>query len=400
MVRALSFLIASTLLAGCVQAPGGLPARANAGAAAGAFPAPGPAARRIAVLLPLTGPNAGLGGDLLRAVQLALGQDGPQPDVRDTMGTPTGATTAAQAAVASGDVVIVGPLTAPETAAAAAAAPGIPILAFTSDRNQGRPGVWPLGIEPQQQVARLVQALSRQNKTQVAAVLPGNAFGDALAVGLVDATALVGDATPQIRRYPTGRVTALDAALKDLSDFENRSALGAPASAPGSDPLADTPLATTGATPPPFDSLLLAESGPALQAVAASLQRYDIKPPAVQVLGPGTWARDAANLGGLTGAWYAAPDPATRGAFEQIFTARYGTPPPGIASIAYDAAQLARVAANDPANLTQPGGFRGADGPLALRPNGRVVRGLAVFAVGAGEPRIVDPVPASIADGS
>ena len=399
MVRALSFLIASTLLAGCVQAPGGVgPARVGAGAPAGAFPAPGPAARRIAVLLPLTGQNAGLGADLLRAVQLALGQDGPQPDVRDTAGTPTGATIAAQAAVANGDVVIVGPLTAPETAAAAAVAPNIPILAFTSDRNQGRPGVWPLGITPQQQVARLVQALSRQNKTQVAAVLPSNAFGDALSAGLVDATALVGDATPQIRRYPTGRVTALDAALKDLSDFENRSALSA--TPPGSDPSVETPPAATAATPPPFDSLLLAESGPALQAVAASLQRYDIKPPAVQVLGPGTWARDAANLGGLTGAWYAAPDPATRGAFEQIFTARYGTPPPGIASIAYDAAQLARVAANDPANLTQPGGFRGADGPLALRPNGRVVRGLAVFAVGAGEPRIVDPVPASIADGS
>ena len=406
MVRAYSFLLlGSTLLAGCVAQPqpAGLAGATvpGSGAPAATFLAPGPSAHRIAVLLPLTGQNAQLGQDLLRAVQLALGQGGPQPDVQDTGSTPSGATTAAQTAVANGDVVIVGPLTAPETAAAAAVATSIPILAFTSDRNQGRPGVWPLGITPQQQVARLVQALSRVGKTQVAAVLPSNAFGDALANGLVDSTAQVGDATPQIRRYPTGRTAALDAALRDVSDYENRSALIAPP--PSTDPLAATPPNAAPAapsTPPPFDSLLLAEGGPALQAAAQALQKYDIRPPAVQIIGPGTWARDAANLGGLNGAWYAAPDPATRGAFEQVYSARYGSPPPAFASIAYDAAQLARVAANDPTTLTQPGGFRGADGPLALRPNGQVVRGLAVFAVGPGGPRIVDPVPASIANGS
>ncbi len=371
--------------------------RGAANGQAGTFLAPGPAARRIAVLLPLSGPNAALGRDLLRSVQLALGSDGPQPDVQDTGGTPTGATIAAQTAVANGDAVIVGPLTAPETAAAAAVATTIPILAFTSDRNQGRPGVWPLGITPQQQVARLVQALSHANKTQPAAVLPDNIFGDALAGGLIEAAAKVGDATPQIRRYPNGRTAALDSALKNVSDAENRTALVAPTDP--ADPLMATIPAPT-PTPPPFDSLLLAESGPALQAVAAALQKYDIHPPRVQIIGPGTWARDAANLGGLAGAWYAAPDPATRGAFEQIYAARFGSDPPGYASIAYDATQLARVAASNPAALTQPGGFRGADGPLALRPNGQVARGLAVFAVGPGGPQIVDPVPASIADGS
>ncbi len=399
MVRALPFLLASAALAGCVQPQLDQAAvRQAANSPAGGFLAPGPAARRIAVLLPLTGQNASLGQDLLRSVQLALGRDGPQPDVLDTGGTPTGATGAAQKAVANGDAVIIGPLTAPETAAAAAIATGIPILAFTSDRNQGRPGVWTLGITPQQQVSRLVQALSHAGKSQIAAVLPSNTFGDALAAGLINAGAQAGDGTPQIRRYPVGRSAALGAALADVSDYQNRAALAAP---PATDPLMATePPAAPAATPPPFNALLLAENGPALQAASASLQKYDIRPPDVQIIGPGTWARDASNLGGLAGAWYAAPDPATRGAFEQIYSARYGTPPPGYASIAYDAAQLARVAANDPAALTQPGGFRGADGPLALRPDGQVARGLAVFMVGPGGPQIVEPVPASIAGGS
>ncbi len=394
MVRASLFsvasLLAATLLAGCVQPlPPGPARQTNAPAT---FLVPGPSARRIAVLVPLTGQNAGLGHDLLQAVKLALGTEGPQPDVLDTGSTPAGATVAARTAIANGDVVIVGPLTSAETTAAAAVAVGTPMLAFTSDRTQGRPGVWALGITPQEQVERLVQALSRAGKHQIAAVLPSNAFGEALADGLTTAAAQIGVPPPAIRRYPTGRTAALDAALRDVADHEHRGgALASP-----TDPVAapqDTP-------PPPFDALLLAEAGPALQAASASLQRYDIRPPEVQIAGPGTWARDAANLGGLAGAWYAAPDPATRGAFEQIYSATYGAAPPGVASIAYDAAQLARVAAANPASLTQPGGFRGADGPIALRPDGQVTRGLAVFAVGPDGPLVVDPVPASIAAGS
>ena len=398
MVRALSFLLASSLLAGCVEQPGGGPLASvrRASPPVATYLAPGPSARRIAVLLPLTGQNAALGHDLLRSVNLALGTEGPQPDVQDTASTPTGATTAAQTAVTSGDAVIVGPLTAAETAAAAAVATTIPILAFTSDRNQGRPGVWPLGITPQQQVARLVQALSRTGKSRIAAVLPSNIFGDALAEGLNAAAAQAGDPPPLIRRYPTGRIAALDAALRDVSDYDHRGGATPPASP--DDPATDVPPLPAG--PPPFDALLLAEGGPALQATAASLQKYDIRPPSVQILGPGTWARDAANLGGLAGAWYAAPDPATRGAFEQIYTARYGSPPPGYASIAYDATQLARVAASNPASLTQPGGFRGADGPIALQDNGQVTRGLAVFAVEPDGAKIVEPVPATLAGGS
>lgn len=400
MLRASSFLLAATALAGCVQPPGGGSAtRANLSAAA--FPAPGTSTRKIAVLLPLSGQNAALGRDLLRAVQLALGPDGPQPDVQDTGGTPTGATLATRAAVAAGDVVIVGPLTAQETAATAAAAGTIPVLAFTSDRQQGRPGVWALGITPQQQVGRLVQALSRAGKVRVAAVLPDNGFGSALADGLNRSASQDGDPVPVVRRYPTGRPAALDSALRDISDVADRTNAAQqpdPAAALLNSPTAQT--FSRDANPPPFDALLLAESGPSLQPLSAALPKYGLVPPGVQIVGPATWARDAANLGGFAGAWYAAPDPATRGAFEQIYTARYDSPPPSFASIAYDAAQLARVAASDPSALTQSGGFRGADGPIALRPDGQVARGLAVFAIGPAGTRIVEPVPASIASGS
>lgn len=386
MIRTVPFVLASALLAGCVQPP---PPDARAGLASGQLPPAGLPGRKVAVLVPLTGSNAGLGRDLLHAIQLALGDDGSQLDIQDTGGTPAGASLAAQAALRAQDAVIVGPLTAPETAAAAAVAAGIPILAFTSDRQQGRPGVWALGITPQQQVARLVQTMAQRGHTAVAAVLPANAFGEALADGVASAAAAVGAPPPQVRRYPNGRMPALDKAIADLSDYAHRGATADPA-----DP------ALTPSVPPPFDVLLLGESGPALRSVTVSIAKYQAGPPAVQIIGPATWARDAANLSGLAGALYAAPDQATRGAFEQLYTARFGNTPPGIASIAYDAAQIARVAVNDPAALTSPGGFRGADGPIVLRTDGQVTRGLAVYAVGPEGPQVVEPVPASIASGS
>ena len=405
LLRALPFpaatLVFAAALAGCVMPPEGGGPTASPNPRTG-----GPSNGKIALLVPLTGTNAGLGRDLLRAAQLALGPDGPQLDVQDTGGTPTGATMAAQAAVAAGDAIIVGPLTAPETAAAASVAVAIPILAFTSDRQQGRPGVWALGITPQQQVTRLVRALALDGKTRVAAVLPDNIFGNALVDGLTRATADISDPAPVVKRYPDGKQPALDAALREVADHANRrGAIDAqvqaarqstdPAVSSQADPLAQQPV-----PPAPFDALMLAESGAALGRVAAALPGYGIAPPEVQIVGPATWARDAANLGGLKGAWYAAPDPSFRTPFERAYTAKYGTPPPGFADIAYDAAVLARMARGNPAMLTQPNGFRGVDGLFALRPDGQVVRGLALFGIDAGGSHIVEPAQDSVAPGT
>ncbi len=380
---ALPLLLAATALAGCMTGP-----------VAVTPPAPSPSSLRVAVLLPLTGANAALGRDLRQAVQLALGPDGPQPDFRDTGSTPAGASEAAQAAIAAGDVMIVGPLTAGETGAAAAVANGRPILAFTSDAQQARPGVWPLGITPQQQVARLVTALTEAHKANMAAVLPSNAFGDALLDGLDRVSSGAGLLPPLVRRYPNGRTAALDAALRDVTGRTAAAAPIAPAE-PGQD--AEPPQPPP---PPPFNALLLAEGGPVLRTVAAHLPDDGIRIPDVQVVGPATWARDAASLGALAGAWYAAPDPAMRLAFERQYTAAYGSPPPGLADIAFDAAQLARATAGNVVLLTRPTGFMGVDGPVALHPDGRVVRGLAVFAVSPTGNRVVQPAPASPAPGS
>jgi hypothetical protein len=120
------------------------------------------------------------------------------------------------------------------------------------------------------------------------------------------------------------------------------------------------------------------------------------------VLGPALWDREAARVPALAGAWYAAPDPAARKPFEAAYAAKYGAPPPPLASLAYDAAGLARAAGGGPVgfdatSLQRPEGFAGADGLLALLPDGRVRRGLAIFEVQPGGSHIAQPAPQSFA---
>ena len=384
-------------------------ANAEAPSAAPAVMAPGvlaPAGTRVALLAPLSGTNAERGQALVRAAQMALEAPGsPALDVIDTQGTPAGAAAGVQTAISNGAGLILGPLTNAETAAVAgpAAAAGVAVLAFTSDPTQARPGVWVLGLTPAQQVRRLVFAAQAQGRSRFAALLPQGDFGGAMATALGQATAEAGLGTPDIRTVDRG-MQAANVAVRDLSGYasrrgpieaERRAAL-ARHDAEGRKQAAE--LSKKGIPGPPFDALLLADTGDQLSAITTLLPYYDVDSPAVRVLGPALWADPGARGGAdLSGAWYAAPDPAMRSGFSQQFQAKFGGPPPGLADLAFDAASIARVVAQGggfaQASLARPEGFAGVDGVLALQADGTVRRGLAVFEVQRGGARVIEPAP-------
>ena len=357
----------------------------------------------------MTGPRSELGQVLLQAAQLALqGDPAPPLDVLDTGGSPAGAAKAAQAAVAKGDLLILGPLTSSETASAAPIARGaaIPVLAFTNDASQSQPGVWPLGITPDQQIQRLVAASQAQGKTQFAGLLPDSDFGRAMATALTKATAADGLAPPTIKMHPPG-MASITASARDISGYANRRgpidakvkaarALGTADGRREVQELSKSPI-----PPAAFDVLLLGDTGDALQEIAAILPYYDVDRTAVQIIGPALWADPSSGSGAVRGAWYAAPDSNSRSNLERDYAAKYGVPPPPLADLAYDAASVAKVvlgpAGSDIAILTQPGGFVGTDGWFTLSPDGQVRRGLAVYRIERAGPEMIDPAPQSAA---
>jgi hypothetical protein len=356
----------------------------------------------VSILLPLTGARADLGQSLLKAAQLALDAPGaPRLDVRDTAGTPDGAATAARAAIAAGAVLILGPLTSTETASVApvAKAAGIPVLAFTNDPAQAQAGVWPLGITPVQQVRRLVAAVQGQGKSSFAGLLPESDFGHAMGSALQEAA---GNATV---RYYGGSMNAINVATRDISGYASRRgpidaqirAARALETPEGRKQAQD--LAKQGVPPPPFDTLLLADSGTPLDEIASLLPYYDVYAGSVRILGPAGWSLPGSRAGQFPGAWYAAPDPTARAAFDQAYTTKYGSAAPPLDDLAFDAASIARALDTrqgvSVAALTQPQGFAGSDGLLILLPDGHVRRGLAVFEIQRGGAQMIEPAPAT-----
>lgn len=367
-------------------------------------PSPVAARRGVTILAPITGPNAERGDALVRAAQLAM-VDVPL-DVRDTGGTAAGAAAAAQAAIAAGAGLFIGPLTGAETRAVApvARAAHVPVLAFTNDAAAGGNGVWTLGITPVQQVRRLVAASVGQGKSRFAAVLPDSGFGHSMGNALIEATGATGVAAPEVRYHGQG-TAAIQSAMREVSGYATRRG---PLDAQLRDARArhDTAavaeLKSQGVGAPPFDTLLLADTGDQLALLSTFLPYYDVDPSSVRLLGPALWATASLRGGaGVGGAWYAAPDPAARSEFDTAYNAKYGAPAPGLADLAYDAASIARLAAPDgfAANtLERSDGYAGVDGLLALQPDGTVRRALAVFQVGGDTAQPIQPAPGSLSD--
>jgi ABC-type branched-subunit amino acid transport system substrate-binding protein len=366
----------------------------------------------VALLVPLTGDLAPVGQALENAAKLAFpAGDGPGLDVRDTAGTAAGATAAAQAAIANGDGLILGPLTSGEAHAVApiAQAANVNVLAFTNDSTVAAPGIWALGISPDQQVKRVIAAAAADGRTQVAALLPDTNFGHALGTSLQSATASLGEPGPNITFYDDG-FSALNQAAKDVSDFADRGA-GLEAqikaakeqnNAAGREKARE--LEHQQIPAPNFNALFIgAISGNELAEMATLLPFYAVAQPQVQFLGPANWAGIAQALGQngvYNGALYAATDPQAAAEFDQKYAAAYGAPPPAIADVAFDSAAIAHLLAGQggfTSNLlTNPSGFTGADGLVQLNPDGTVQRALAVFEVSPTGPTVTSPAPSSL----
>ena len=362
------------------------PPAAPTGPAPGSFEAlfP-PAATRsgtAAVLVPLTGPQAGLGTALLNAAQLALfelGDDSFTMMAFDTRGTPEGAEQAARQALTRQADIVIGPLLSAEVRAAAQVtrAAHVPMLAFTTDRTAAGDGVYLVSFLPGPQALTVVNHARSLGRSRLAVLAPSNDYGrimvDFLTANLPDGAAGITS------------VTYYDPATLDWNAIAGK-VMTAKSAQPGD---------------PGFDALLLPDDGDRLRALAAALSFQGLDPARVKILGTMLWQGQRVGTDpALTGAWYAAPPAAAQEDFERRYTRAFGGRAPRLATLGYDAMALAVVLArknprdfSTPA-LTNPTGFLGVDGLFRLQSSGAVERGYAVFETTAGGiDREVDPAP-------
>lgn len=335
----------------------------------------------VALILPLSGEPtlSQLGMVLANASRLAIEFIEANPNIgenitislRDSGTTAAGAVAAANAAVAEGAKLILGPVTGEQVAAAGNVArnAGIPLIGFANNGSVAGPGVYVLNVLPETEMKRAVAYLKDQGRRGPAGIFPATPYGDALATAFRQQAIAAGFAPSAV--YSFSSPSEAGQIIEQAKPLIERGMI---------------------------DALFIPDRGSA-GTFAGLLRQGGVSAEDVVLVGSADWANDGALLANpaLAGAIFPAVDPAGLNAIAADYQARFGSRPPQMATIAYTATILANVntlsLATPPYSaplLTNPSGFAGRDGLFRLHANGRSDYALVIQAIGAGGVRMVD----------
>ena len=330
---------------------------------------------RIALLLPLKHPSKetrAVAQAMQDAAQMAMFDMGARSMLlmpRDTGPTPETAAAAATDAIAKGAEIILGPLLANDVRAVApiARAKNIPVIAFSTDRTVAGDGVFLLSFMPEQEVSRVISFAVSKGRGKFVALVPQTPYGQRVEEAFRNTVTQSGREVVAVQTYQPNP-QALEPAVKAVAK------LG-------------------------FDTILLPEGGTMLRSLGPILTVNGVDSRKVKYLGTGSWDDPLVKQEpSLHGGWFAEPPQEQRLNFITRYQQLYGSKPPRIASLAYDAIALsATLASGSPgrrytrATIADPNGFAGIDGIFRFRSDGMTERGLAVMEVTATGQTVISP---------
>lgn len=375
-------MVGAMLLAGCSTVVPRGPAVPNAPPATATRPiAPRPVGpgipddverHRVALLVPISGANAGVGRSLANATQLAL-LDTRNERVRiTTYDTATGAAAAAARAIEEGNMLILGPLLAEDARAVAPIArrAGVPVLSFSNDTGVAGDGTYVMGYSPAQSIARVVDHARRSGVTSFAGLMPKGLYGE---------------------RASTAFLRAVEAARGQVTTIQtyDRSA-GAVAAA-----------VTRMGRASPYQAVLIADSASTASGAVPLLRRGGGA--GARLLGTELWNSDSAigSKPALSGAWFASVPDSFYRQYASKYRTRFGEAPFRLSSLGYDAVLLTVRIARDwqvgdrfpEARLGDRDGFSGLDGAFRFGRDGVAERALEVQEIRGGATVTVSPAP-------
>ncbi|MFK4871244.1 penicillin-binding protein activator [Novosphingobium sp. ZW T3_23] len=332
---------------------------------------------RVALLVPTTGPNAGVGQSLANAANMALLDTGAKNLRITTYDTGTNPGEAARRALADGNKLILGPLLSDDIAAVAAVAKPahVPLISFSNDEKAASKDVFIIGNLPGQSIARTVAYARGKGVTTFAALVPKGDYGERVSTSLLASVRGAGGTVVAMENY--------DRSAASISAAANRI------------------KAKSG-----YGALLIADSG-SLSAKAAVTYRAAGGGAGVRLLGTELWGgeRELATSPALNGAWFSTVSDVRFAQFSKSYRARFGAAPFRIATLGYDSVLLTLRVARDwvpgkafpAAEMLDPGGFLGVDGPFRFGKTGLIERALEVRAVEGGAVKVISAAPSGFA---
>lgn len=325
---------------------------------------------RVAILLPLSGKNAAIGQAMLNAAQMAvfdLAGDNFELMPRDT---DANVNFAAQDAIGSGAQLLIGPLFASDVATVkpVVQTSAVNMLALSSDVSLAESGVYVMGFAPASMAERIVGFASKRGLTRFAGIFSSDAYGKLMQQSFSKAVVSKGGSLVAVESYDnpsdTGRAVSAIMEKKDQ-----------------------------------IDALFIPSGGNELKQIATQLLANGFDKGKIKLLGSGLWDEAGVEkFEGLEGSWYVAPESEARKNFIKAYSKTYGSNPPRLATLAYDATALAVILKKrgdkyDRVSIVNPSGFSGVDGIFRLTKHGLAERGLAISEIRNGIGKIIDPAP-------
>lgn len=374
--RALAVAGAALLASACAVIP-----KTDVATAPAPGPAPEPSAtalptdtgrHRIALLVPLAGDTAAVGQGIANATTMALLDTGADNLRITTYDTSSGIGNAARQAIADGNKLILGPLTADAVPAVQAAArpAGVPVIAFANDASVASPDVFVIGHLPEQSIRRSVQYARTNGAVRFAVLAPEGDYGTRALSALENSLRDYGGSLVRRESYARGNTSIVSAAAR---------------------------LRAGGG----YDTVLIADSARLGIDAAGELNKSSRN--RSRILGTELWSGEAAlaRTPALEGALFSAVSDQRYRRFADSYATRFGGQPHRVATLGYDAVLLTLRVARDwkvgtpfPRNeLYDRGGFLGVDGAFRFAGNGVIERALEVREVKGGEVIPVDPAP-------
>jgi branched-chain amino acid transport system substrate-binding protein len=333
------------------------------------------ARNRVALLVPLSGPNAGVGQSLANATQLALLDTNAQAIRITNYDTAQGAAAAAQHAIADGAGLILGPLLADDARSVApvARAANVPVVSFSNDVSVAGNGTYVMGYSPTQSIERVVSYAHDHGVTSFAGLVPNGLYGERASTSFLRAVEAAGGQVVTLQTYDRTSAS-INAAVAKMAKNA-------------------------------YQAVLIADNG-ATAAVAVPVLRRSGGATA-HVLGTELWNSESsiAAKPALNGAWFASVSDTLYRQYASKYRARFGAAPYRLSSMGYDAVLLTVRIGRDwkvgtpfpAARLVDTGGFAGIDGPFRFGRDSIAERALEVQEIRSGATTTVSPAPTGFA---
>jgi len=332
------------------------------------------ARHRVALLVPLTGPNAAVGQSIANAATMALIDTGNKNVRMTTYDTATGAAAAATRALADGNRLFLGPLLSEDAVAIAPAArkAGVAVISYSNDASIAGDGVYAMGFSPAQSIDRVVRYAKGKGVTRFAALIPTGAYGRNASTAMIRAVEGAGGNLVAMKSYERN-AKAMERAVAELGRNQD------------------------------YDAVLIADN--ARIAIGAVPLIRKSSSPRARIMGTELWTAEPTALANasLGGAWFASVSDARYRQLSQSYRRQFGKGPFRLASLGYDSMLLVvkmsaewKVGERFPADKLRDGdGFVGVDGAFRFGPSGVAQRALEVDEASPAGTKVVSAAPAS-----